>query len=488
MKEPKDTLKTYFQTGNLLHKEHFEALVDSYVHKEDLTEINQVSLETNAFNLVKNTVFVDVNHGDDNTGSLEDSKHAFQTIDAALQSLPEWDNTSIWKIYLISEGIYPITQQLPLRGLTFESNAVVTIDVQIEGEILPHQPEINGNVHLILITFNLPLGTYKHHGIYGYFNLNRGYVELNINRLDLNFSAFTAFAYFLNLNRGFKAEIDNVVTNVSLFYSRNFSNRISLNDILPIKNELRIDTIEFTSTDGNKIDVYYNDLRHNADKAYVKINNVINNSGKIAHLAAGNDIDVKVGNVLEGNATTSIIGHRVGYTIKNGSVEFMNSTLWDTMLKDKGVSGYVTVYGNVKTWMRDGTITYTVISLNATLHFKNFTIENFISANPNIYIFDFWQLNDETAKVIFENCYIKSNCRTLRSRSGVATSFYSWGNNIFDDAGDTVLHSIESYLYGHLGEVFKINKTGTFYTKTIRTDPNSVGETAIQFIDYLNEF
>ena len=73
MKQTLETLKSYFETGDKPTQEEYENVLDSLVHKDDITMVN--------------TVFIDSSNGDDTTAVIENRNNPFETIDAELQLL-----------------------------------------------------------------------------------------------------------------------------------------------------------------------------------------------------------------------------------------------------------------------------------------------------------------------------------------------------------------------------------------------------------------
>ncbi|MBC8756937.1 hypothetical protein H2O64_19855 [Kordia sp. YSTF-M3] len=124
MKQTLETLKSYFETGDKPTQAEYEDLLDSLVHKDNITDAN--------------TVFIDVLHGDDATAGIENRNKPFQTIDAAITAfeakkprtteLTSYEH-SFLTIALVSTGTYPINGLLPQRNIHFSSNEICTIDL-----------------------------------------------------------------------------------------------------------------------------------------------------------------------------------------------------------------------------------------------------------------------------------------------------------------------------------------------------------------------
>lgn len=478
MIQNRNKLKSYFQVGDFPTEAQFADLIDSFVHKEE------DSLSGNA--LSPKMVFVDTIDGDDTTAAIESSSKPYKTTDAALKALPAWNGQDHWILVLSSSGTYPITTTIPRRNITFTSTQNVVIDIQKEGNITEKG---HNTIPVAHITFDIPNGTYKHTFANNdtFFWTQRIVLNLNFNRIVLNYTGnetYASFAYF-NLGAGYQSygstmKINVVETNIAFFYGRKFS----LDDQVV---RLQVEISKVIAKQGNEFIFFREDYRHDLVEANIKVYSFINESSNYTNIFSAISVGKKniyIGDVIgQGNATFLFFG------ISNGFITFLNSELSNTYFARSWTTwkpGYRQFSGTILKYKdTSAAIVQTTSYAGSTVYFKNLFIKEFISNNPNTWIFDLWQNNNTRGQWIFENCHFISNCRTLRN-NGSTDRIKCIGVNVFDDAGDTTNYSIDIRLPAS-GQI-KILNEGILKTKTIRNTPNSDGNPTVVITSNLTTF
>ncbi|WP_430411011.1 hypothetical protein [Kordia sp.] len=123
MKQSLETLKSYFETGDKPTQAEYADVFDSLVHKDDIQ--------------IENTVFVDVESGDDTTAEIDNMGKPYKTIDAAIATFEtkkprQGDLTSLEHPFLnvevLTDDTYEINSVLPQRNIQFKSEKACTID------------------------------------------------------------------------------------------------------------------------------------------------------------------------------------------------------------------------------------------------------------------------------------------------------------------------------------------------------------------------
>ncbi|MEM6685399.1 MAG: hypothetical protein AAF617_06340 [Bacteroidota bacterium] len=479
MIQDKNTLKTYFETGDFPTQEQFRDLIDSLAHVEGSTASG-----TNA--IVPNTIFVNTTGGDDTNAAIESSSQPFQTIDAALQALPVWDGADHWTIVLTSAGTYTVSTIIPRRNITFTSEQKVTFEMNLEGNITE---EGHHTVPVAHISFYMPLGTYAHTFTSNTTRLftERTTLNFNCDQILINYTGsenYTTSAYF-NLGAGYQSyggviKVNSVETNIQFFYGRKFSN-----DTENTKLEVEINKV--TIKPGNDLTFFLEDYRYNLAEANIKIHSFVNESTNYVNLFSANSVTKKniyLGDINgQGNAVFLFLG------ISNGFVTFLNSQLTNVYFARSWAAwtpAYRQFSGTILSYTgTNGAVVQTTSHAGSVVYFKNLFIKEFTSNDINAWIFDLWQNNDTRGEWIFENCHFISNCRTLRN-GGSTDRIKLIGTNVFNDAGDTTNYSIDKR--SPTNGQFQFLNQGILHTKTIRDTLNTDGNPAVVINNDLNTF
>lgn len=473
MIQDKHTLKTYFQTGDFPTQDEFGHLIDSLAHVEDVTSGTGGAVSA----ISPKMIFVDTNSGDDTNAAIESSSQPFQTIDAALVALPAWDGADHWTIVLTSSGTYPVSTIIPRRTITFASTQKVTMEMNLEGNITQEGHNTSPIAH---ITFDMPLGVYKHtlSSNNTYFFTERVTLNLHFDQILLNYTGsenYTSFAYF-NLGGGYQSyggviKVNSIETNIQFFYGRKFSNDSE-------NTQLHVEINKVTIKQGSEFTFFREDFRHNLAEANIKIHSFTNESTNYVNIFTNTSSSKK--NIYIGDVNGQANAVFLFSGISNGFITFLNSQLTNTYFArtwGAWTPGYRQFSGTILSYTgTNGAVVQTTSNVGSTVYFKNLFIKDFNSNNPNAWIFDLWQNNDTRGEWIFENCHIISNCRTIRN-GGSTDRIKLIGTNVFNDAGDTVNYSIDKRL-PNTGQ-FQLTNEGILYTKTVRDTLNTDGNPAV---------
>ena len=98
MKQDKDTIRSYFETGDKPTQEHYYDTWDSFWHKDEL------------LGTIPNAVFIDAVNGNDSTGTFKAEAEPFKTFSSAMAALPVDDGTPMFvfiKNGLVIDGVIP---------------------------------------------------------------------------------------------------------------------------------------------------------------------------------------------------------------------------------------------------------------------------------------------------------------------------------------------------------------------------------------------
>jgi hypothetical protein len=224
-----------------------------------------------------NTVFVDANAGDDQTGTYEDPSLPFLTINAAITALPA-DDGSVKFIRL--KGDLTIDTTLPNRKLYFISNEANILTINVVGDAYNN----SGGTYNELF-FIMPFSEFAHN--LGNFQMNKTKLILDVNEYDQSDGSLNNSVPAFNDCEEIQADINSInhnrrsLFNIENTGETNTPNNIHLNNIefVPLNStnsvtsnfqtNLTVDRIElggvqaFTLANGS-IDIIFNggSIRH----------------------------------------------------------------------------------------------------------------------------------------------------------------------------------------------------------------------------------